>query len=186
MQAHVLQLESFDRHALRVPAARFSQADLDAAYVHGEATGIRAATDAQIAQTCAALQEFSARVAAAEQDRAAARAQAISDLAPLLEALAEGALPALAQARMQSAVVQELQRLAATAGPMRGTLRCGPDQQAFLAACLDRLGLTDIAIEAAAPPGLVEAHIAGGRIVFDHAAVAQGLRALIDEFLQGT
>ncbi len=184
MQANVLQLESFDRRMRGVPAARFSQADVDAAYRTGEAHGSRAATDGQIAQTCTALQEFSACIAAAEQDRAAARMQVVSDLAPLIGALADGALPTLAQARMQSEILRELQRLAGTVGPMRGTLRCHPDQRPFIVACLDRVGLDNIEIDASAAPGVVEASIAGGRIVFDEAAVAQGLRALVDEFLQ--
>lgn len=186
MQATVLRLESFDQRARCVSVAQFSQADLDAAYESGEAAGAHAASDSQMARTCAALQEFSACVAAAEQDRAAARASVLSELAPLLNALADGVLPALALARMQSAVVQELQRLAATAGPMCGTVRCGPDQRTFIAACVESLDLTNIEIDASAAAGTVEAIIAGGRIVFDETAVARSLRALVDEFLQGT
>lgn len=185
MTAAVLKLESFDRRPQPAPQASFTRADLDAAFAEGEAQG-RLAADA------AARTDLAARLAALEAsvlDRTARRAEmmgeAIAALGPVLDAFADGALPVLARARMQAAVLAELERLAASAGPAAGRLRCGRDEGAFLQDCVGRLDLGGIAIDPTGAPGTVDLEIEGGRVSFDHAAVAQDFRNLFRDFIDG-
>ena len=55
-------------------------------------------------------------------------------------AFADGALPVLARARMQAAVMAELRRLAdESVAPVTVRLRCGPDQQADLRQAIEQV-----------------------------------------------
>ena len=184
MTAAILKLESFDRRP-PPPPARFTQADLDAAVAAGEARA-RAAADAD------ARAELAARVAALDasvRERTACRAgmmgEVVGALKPVLDAFADGALPVLARARMQAAVLAELERLSDSAGDCgTAALRCGPDDAALLQDWLGRAGCA-VALDPTGAPGTVDLAIRGGRVCFDHAAVTQGFRDLFRDFMDG-
>lgn len=185
MQAAVLRLESFDQGPVVPVAPGFTRADLDAAYERGRADGAAAARDGALADLTARLASFDASVQQMAAQRASVAADVIDALVPVLQAFADGALPDLAQARLQAGLRSELERLASGANPLVGVIRCGPDQQAFVQQCLDRLGSAGIALDATGPEATVELSLDGGRVVFDQAALAGGFRALIGELMDG-
>ena len=156
-----------------------------AAFAAGEARA-RAAADAD------ARADLAARVAALDasvRERTACRAgmmgEVVGALKPVLDAFADGALPVLARARMQAAVLAELERLSDSADDCgTAALRCGPDDAALLQDWLGRPGCA-IALDPTGAPGTVDLAIRGGRVCFDHAAVTQGFRDLFRDFMDG-
>lgn len=182
----LVQLERFDRlRADPEAVARFGPADLDAAYARGLSDGAGAARDEAAERLMAALAETQGALSRAEADRADARRAAVGSLAPVLDALVAGALPAVARARLQAALLHELTRLADSASPLQGVVRCGPDLAPFVAACIGRPGLAGLTVDDSGPPGTAEACVMGGVVMFDQQAVAQDLQRLVGEFLEG-
>ncbi|WP_134724867.1 hypothetical protein [Paracoccus luteus] len=182
----LLQLERFDRAREQAqPVPRFGPADLDAAHARGLAEGAEAARQDATERLIAELAGMQAALARHDADRAGERRAAVQSLAPVLDALVAGALPAVARARLQSALLQELTRLADTARPLQGVVRCGPDLAPFVAACAERAGLTGLAVDDSGPPGTAEARVTGGVIAFDQQSAAQELRQLLSEFIEG-
>lgn len=182
----LVQLERFDRvRADAMPVARFEAADLEAAYARGLSDGAGAARDEAAERLMVALAETRAALARSEADRADARRVAVQSLAPVLDALVTGVLPTVARARLQAALLHELTRLADSASPLQGVVRCGPDLAPFVAACAGRPGLAGLTVDDSGPPGTAEACVMGGLIVFDQQAVAQDLHRLVAEFLEG-
>ena len=95
------------------------------------------------------------------------------------------ALTPAARARMQAAVLAELERLSDSADDCgTAALRCGPDDAALLQDWLGRPGCA-IALDPTGAPGTVDLAIRGGRVCFDHAAVTQGFRDLFRDFMDG-
>ncbi|MBV0890761.1 hypothetical protein KTN05_02720 [Paracoccus sp. Z118] len=184
MAAAILRLQSFDQ-PLPLPEAMFTQADLDAAHERGASAGAAQAHDAQLAEIISRLSALAATIREAADRRAAVQAEVIAALAPMLLAFADGALPILAQCRLEAALRQELQRLADTATPLAARLCCGPDQSATLQQCLSDLPDATFELDPTGPEGTVELAVAGGRITFDRAALAESFRALLMEILDG-
>lgn len=186
MHNSALRLESFDFPPVSFPPAPiFSQADLDRAYLRGVSEGEMAARSAEADAVRNALAAFERSIATARDDRAAQRREAVATLSPMLEALIAGALPSLARARMQAAVITELQRLSENIQPLTGILRCDPELAPFLDACLQQGGFQDIQLDPSGAPGRIDAEIAGGQLVFDKHAVARSLESLICEIIDG-
>lgn len=180
----LLQLERFDRPPVEVPPAVFAQADLDAAFDRGLAEGQRRAKARQVGALCDALSGLARRLQAEHEARAAAGMAEVRAIAPLIEALLDGILPAVARARLQAALLEELLKLAAAVPPATARIRCGPDLAAFSAACLARTGLAGIEIDPSGPEGTAEAELLGGRVTWDMGQIAAELRRLVNELTE--
>ncbi|PZO67289.1 MAG: hypothetical protein DI498_02805 [Paracoccus denitrificans] len=184
MGSNILHLENFAGIDRTASLSRFSLHDVDRAYRRGfdDCSLQTRAQDA--AAVCAALTEFSADLDRARSDKTRARAEAVEAIAPMIDALVTGAVPAVARGRMQAAVLSELRRLSESATNVSGRLRCDMATAPFLERCLQETGVPDLVIDATAPDGVVEALIDGGKVVFDEAAVARDLERLITEILE--
>ena len=181
----VLQLERFDRAAIAPPPPVFTAQDLDDAHARGLAQGRVEAETAQADRVCAALAGVSAALDRQAGGLAAAGAAQAQALGPLVAALLDGVMPAVARARLEAALLTELMQLAEAVSPLKARLRCGPDLAPFVTACLARGELGGIDIDPTGPPGTVEADLLGGTITWDVAVVTGQLRALVQEILEG-
>lgn len=184
MAATILRLQSFDQPVSQ-PEVMFTQADLDAAHENGFAAGKAAAHTARLAELALQLAALSDSVREAAARREAVQAEVISALSPLLLAFADGALPILAQSRLEAALRDEMQRLAASVTPLPHRLRCGPDEEVTLRRCLRGLPDTALELDPTGAEGTVELAMDGGRITFDRAAITDSFRALLMEILDG-
>lgn len=178
----VLQLERFDRDALVSPV--FRQAELDAAFAEGVAEGLRRAETQRADRLCEMLAGLSASLETGRALRAQSQAEQIRALAPLLDALFDQLLPAVARIRLRDAVLAQLAELAGTVSPLGVRIRCGADTGAFLSAKLARLGLSAVQVDDTGTEGSVEAEMTGGEILWDEAALATQLRRLIEEMME--
>lgn len=180
----LLQLERFDRVPLEAPPPVFDQSDLDAAFERGLAEGRHEAEARQAGALCAALSALSGRLDAEREARRGEGAAAVRALAPLIEALLDGIIPAVARARLQAALLEELLRLSAAGPPLGARIRCGPELAAFAAGCLAATGLSGIEIDPMGPEGVAEAELLGGRVTWDVALIAADLRRLVNELTE--
>lgn len=181
----LLQLERFDRGAEKLPLSPvFSQSDLDAAFAEGLAQGRQEVEALLIGQLCAALNGLSGQLEAESAARLAAGEGQVRALAPLIRALLDGIMPAVARARLEAALLAELRQLAASVTPLSVKIRCGPDMAAFTAACLAMTGIEAIGIDPSGPAGCIEAEMLGGIATWEVARVAEQLRGLVLEMME--
>ncbi|MBB1490309.1 MULTISPECIES: hypothetical protein [unclassified Paracoccus (in: a-proteobacteria)] len=181
MMGAVLQLERFDREPVEPLPAVFAQTDLDAAFARGLDEG-RGLTEArQVAALCDAVDGLSRRLDAEQAARGAAGASDVRRIAPLIEALLDAVVPAVARARLQGALLEEMLKLSSAVPSLTARIRCGPDLAAFAAACLSATGAAGIEIDPTAPEGTAEVELLGGRIAWDMAQIAAELRKLVNE-----
>lgn len=181
----LLQLERFDLETGRTaPPPVFAQADLDAAFAQGLAQGRQEAEAAQFDGLCGALATLSERLAAESAARAAFGEDQVRAIAPLVGALLDGIVPAVARARLEAALLDDLRQLAGSVTPLAAKIRCGPDMAAFAAACLAAAGIQAIGIDPTGPEGTVEADLLGGKATWDVALVAGQLRDLVGEMME--
>ena len=180
----LLQLERFDRVSVEIPPAVFMQADLEAAFERGVIEGERRESARNAGALCAAMAGLSERLDAEQAARAAAGRAEVMAIAPLIDALLDGIIPAIARARLQAALLEELQKLSAAVPPLVARIRCGPDLGAFAVGCLSATGLTGIEIDPTGPEGTAEAELLGGRVTWDVALVAADLRRLVEELTE--
>lgn len=179
-----LKLERFDLAADPLPVPVHTRQDLDDALARGIAEGRRAAEAEQTQAICAALAELSARLEAQDALRDSAGAAQARIMAPLIEALLDGIVPAIARAKVQASLELQLSELAAAVSPLRARIRCGPDLAASVAGCIARIGLESIVVDPSAPNGQVAAELTGGLVTWDVAAVADQLRDLFLEMME--
>lgn len=180
----VLKLERFDRDE---PAARrevHSAEELQDAYARGLIEGRSQAEGEQVALVQAALQALSAELAAVSGAIGAGSRTAARTLQPLIAALLDGALPQIARARLEAALLTELLQLSEAVSPLQTRIRCGADLHPFVQACVAEAGIEAIAIDADGPPGTVEAELLGGTITWDIADVSRQLRDLMQEIME--
>lgn len=181
MMGAVLQLERFDREPVEPLPAVFAQADLDAAFARGLDEGRRLAEARQVAALRDAVDGLSRRLDAEQAARGAGDATEVKRVAPLIEALLDGVVPAVARARLQGALLDEMLKLSSAVPPLTARIRCGADLAAFAAACLSTTEAAGIEIDPTAPEGTAEVELLGGRIVWDTAQIAAELRRLVNE-----
>lgn len=184
MSAALLRLERFDEPRPPVPVARFGPQDLQAAFERGMQQGRDEARDEQAGRLCRELAGLQAALTDQAADQTLQHARALAAMRPLLEALFEGILPPVAQGRLCSALLTELERLAGTVTPACGRIRCAPELAPFVATCMALTGLDRLELEDGAPAGTVELSVLGGTIALDRGAVTDSLRALVNEFLE--
>lgn len=182
----VLKLERFDHDE---PAARrevHSAEELQDAYARGLIEGRSQAEGEQVALVQAALQALSAELAAVSGAISAGSRNAARTLQPLIAALLDGALPQIARARLEAALLTELLQLSEAVSPLQARIRCGADLHPFVQACVAEAGIEAIVIDADAdgPPGTVEAELLGGTITWDIADVSRQLRDLMQEIME--
>lgn len=180
----VLQLERFDREPVEAPPAVFAQADLDAAFERGLTEGRGQAEARQVSVLCDAIAQLSRQLDAERDARSAAGAAGVRTIAPLIEALLDGILPAVARARLQAALLEELLKLASASPPLTGRIRCCPELAGFVAACLSTTGVTGIEIDPTGPRDTAEAELLGARVTWDVGHVAAELRRLVNELTE--
>ena len=179
----LLQLERFDLGAEKAsPPPVFAQSDLEAAFADGLSQGRREAEALQLDQLCAALRGLSERLKAESAARLAAGE--VQALAPLIGALLDGIMPAVARARLEAALLAELRQVAASVAPLTVKIRCGPDMAAFTAACLAMTGIEAIGIDPSGREGCIEAEMLGGTATWEVARVAEQLRGLVLEMME--
>ena len=123
------------------PPPVFAQSDLGAAFAEGLAQGRQEAEAQRLGQICGALAALSERLAAESAARAASAEDQLRAIAPLIGALLDGIIPAVARGRLEAALLAELRQLAASVTPLAATIRCGPDMAAFVSACLAATGI---------------------------------------------
>ena len=181
----LLQLERFDLGAEKAaPPPLFGQSDLDAAFAQGLAQGRQEAEAAWLDQLLAALAELSERLDAEGAARVADGEKQVRAMAPLIGALLEGVMPAIARARLESSLLTELRQLAASVTPLTGRIRCGADMAAFASACLAATGIEAIGVDPSGQDGTVEAELLGGLTTWDVARAAEQLRGLVREMME--
>lgn len=178
----VLQLERFDHEAPAAPD--FRQAELDAAFAEGLAEGLCRAEAQRVDRLCEVLAGLSASLESGRVLRAQSQAEQVRALAPLLDALFEQLLPAVARIRLRDAVLAQLAELAGAVSPLAVRVRCDPRMGAFLSANLARLGLSAMQVDDSGPDGSIEAEMMGGEILWDEAALVAQLRRLIEEMME--
>jgi len=184
MMGAVLQLERFGRTADEAPPAIFAQADLDAAFERGRAEGRQQTQEWQKSELRDTLAGLSRQLEAEHAARVAMGAGGVMAIAPLIEALLDGIIPAVARARLQAALLGELLSLASAVTPPTLHIRCGPDLAAFIEACLSAAGLAGIEIDRSGPEGVAEADLLGSRVTWDIAQIAGSLRELVNELIE--
>lgn len=180
----VLQLERFDRAGPPPPPPLHTAEELQDAYAAGVMAG-RAEAEAETGDALrAALSTLSRQVQALEAALADERTARARSLAPLIGALLDGVLPALARARLESALLAAFIQLAENVAPLSVALRCGPDLADFVAACVREAALDAVTLDPEGPPGTVTAELLGGVMAWDEAAVAAQLRLLVQEIME--
>lgn len=181
----VLQLERFDRpEALLPEPCHFTQADLDAAWAEGHAAGTASAQDSAADRLTAAIAGLGAQLDEATGHASAESRRAVAALGPVVSALIEGIMPALARARLESALLSELMQLSTAVSPLSAAIRCGSDLAPFVTACAARAGIETLRIDAGGPPGTVEIDLLGGSITWDSAAITRQLGDLVREIME--
>ncbi|HHY01837.1 MAG TPA: hypothetical protein GX686_03080 [Paracoccus sp.] len=179
----VLKLERFD-HGVRSASPMFGQVQLDAAFADGVAEGLRQAEARRSDQLCAVLTELSTNLESGRAMRAQSQVGQIRAMAPLLDAMFDQLIPAVARLRLREAVLTQLADIAGAVSPLSVKIRCDAGTGGFLTAHLARLGLSAVQIDASGPEGSVEAEMTGGEITWDEAAISAQLRRLIEEMME--
>ena len=182
----VLQLERFDVAPASAAPELYGPAELAAAYARGRAYGEAAARTAESAALRAALSDAVAAMVAGDARRREEGRAAGAALAPLVRALVDGVLPALARARLEAALLDELLRLAETVTPLDLRLCCGADLEPFMSASLTAAGIAAVEIDTTGPAGTVTAEVLGGVIAWDEAAVAAQLRGIVQDIMEAS
>lgn len=180
----VLRLESFDPAEPPPPPLLHSAEELQDAYLRGVMAGREQAFAEQIGPMRSALEGVAAditRLGESLAETGAARARALD---PLIGALLDGILPAVARARLEAALLETFVRLAETVAPLTLTVRCGPDLAPFVQACAEAAGIESAQITADGQPGTVTAELLGGVMTWDEAAVGAQLRALVQDIME--
>ena len=132
----LLQLERFDLGAEKpAPAPVFAQSDLEAAFAEGFAQGRQEAEAQRLGQICSALAALSERLAAESAARAASAEDQLRAIAPLIGALLDGIIPAVARGRLEAApsitsgccacMIISAARSSAAGGAIGSSIGCG-------------------------------------------------------------
>lgn len=180
----VLQLERFDPIDPPLPPALHSAEELQDAYAQGMIAGREQAYAEQVEQMRSALIAVSTEMNGLRGTLVEAGGARAGALAPLIAALLDGVLPAVARARLESALLETFVNLAETVTPLSMMVRCGSDLAAFVQACADAAGVEGVDIAADGPNGTVTAELLGGIMAWDEAAVAAQLRSLVQEIME--
>lgn len=179
------RLESFSApQTTPRPEPVFLQADIDQAFSDGLAKGAASTADEQLRHLEAGLSRLTEALRADNDRMIAIRRQAVSALAPVLEALLDGLSPAAQSRRLEEALQLELERLAATPAPLRASITCGTRQVGMVRSCIEAMGLEEIdLIESSEDRINLELH--GGRIEISATQISRDIKALLAELRDG-
>lgn len=181
MTLAVFKLESFSAAvAAQGAALTFSREALDQAFADGLAEGMARQEDEQARTLNAGLDRLARALADDEARRAELRREAVEALTPILGQILDCLVPGAESRRLETALTEELLRLARTAPPLRASIACGPSLRAMVDRCLADCGLEGIEVTAIETDRISLA-LQGGRIELDPARVADDIRALITE-----
>ncbi|MBU2956819.1 hypothetical protein Q4511_14855 [Paracoccus sp. 1_MG-2023] len=178
MSVAVFRLESFG--ATAAPEPVFTRADLEAARAEGRQAALAEAQAAQHRDLTRALTELSAFIADDESRRRALRDEAVEALAPVLRQIVMVMAPLSASARMETALMAELNRISGEAPPLSAHITCSRDLRAMLDRCLAGTGLADITVTEC-DDGRLDLILQGGRIGFDPERVTRDLLEILED-----
>lgn len=180
------QLESFSAAKPgRQQVPTFLQADLDQAFSDGLAEGVAKATDDQLRNLEAGLARLGKALTDDSLRRAEMRKEAVSALAPILDAIIDNLAPAAESRRLEEALLGELVRLSETAQPLRARISCGARQTAMVRKCLGQLEIENIEVTET-EDNRINLTLQGGRIEISAEQIAQEIRAIIHELNDGS
>lgn len=181
MTLAMFKLESFSAaNAARTPEPLYDQGAVDEAFARGLTEGLARKDDEQLRTLGAGLERLARALADDAMRRAALRDEAVSALAPILEAILDNLMPASESRRIETALRDELGRLAQMAQPLRAKIACGSRLRAMVERCLAEQGLEAIEITEG-DSDRISLSLQGGRIEFSPEQVALDIRALISE-----
>lgn len=180
----VLQLERFDHADSSPPATLYTSEDVQDAYARGMIAGRVQGNAEGAEQMHSALTSLAAQVDALSAEIAQREQTHARSLAPLIGALIDGVLPSLARVHLESALLGTFLQLAENVSPLSIRLRCGPDLSAFVTACADEAGVSNVTLASDGPAGTVTAELLGGVMSWNEAEVAEQLRRLVLEVME--
>ncbi|MFN3613624.1 MAG: hypothetical protein ACK4WC_03585 [Rubrimonas sp.] len=175
----LLKLEDFGDDEPKIDPALLAAARAEG-HAEGYAQGIAEALERAEAEDRAAVAQILERIADLDLGRAAAQAEAVMAMRPVIEALARLAVPRAAALGFDEALADAVQTRLAAAESDRVRLRCAPARVEGLAA---RLGPQ---VEIVADPDMSGAQArlewTGGGAAFDADGCLQAAMAVIDRF----
>ncbi|MDB6178743.1 hypothetical protein PAF17_14695 [Paracoccus sp. Z330] len=179
------QLESFASiRAGQKPVPSYLQADLDQAYIDGKAEGVATAVDEQLRNLDAGLTRLAEALKADDAYRRRIRCEAVTTLAPILDAIIDNLAPPASSRRMEEALKHELERLSDSASPLRAAICCGPRQMDLVRRCIQEHALDGIEL-AECEGDRINLALEGGRIEISGEQIAEEIRALVSELGKG-
>lgn len=180
MRPAALRLDSFSSVHGRSPLV--TRIEVDEAYQRGHEKGLAEGREHSLDALCQALLQCRQDMAVSHQQENRLRHDILAGMVPVLHAIVDQLSPLALRDRLRDALMAEIRRLAEHAPEQQILLRCPADLRAELADCLDLVALPQARIEDARPDQpLVELVSGQGRIVFDPAQIAAGLKSLIDD-----
>lgn len=178
MNSALIKLESFS--AGPGAAVRFTRDAVDQAYRDGFGDGQRSGDENDRKLLAQKLTELAVQLADEEDRRRAVRAEAVQALTPILSEILESMAPSDQSKRLEDALTAELARLAQLAAPVHCRIDCPADLREMVDRCIAEAGLTSFDLNESGGDRITLS-LQGGRIEFDKAAIATGIRDLIAE-----
>lgn len=180
MRPAALRLDSFSSAHGRSPLV--TRIEVEDAYQRGLEKGLAEGREHSLDALCQALLHCRQDMASSRDQESRLRHDILAGLVPVLHAIVDQLAPLAQRDRLHDALMAEIRRLAEHAPEQQIVLRCPADMRAELTDCLDLVVLPQARIEDARPDQpLVELVSGQGRIVFDPAQIANGLKSLIDD-----
>lgn len=180
MSQVAFKLESFS-DAPPPPCAMVEAQAVEIAYREGLTEGRAAGFSAELRSLTDAITAVEAELSDSEQIRAAAYAEALAALAPLLHEIVTALADQASSAMLEAALIREVQCIVADAPGTGWHILCPPGMEQVIRRCANAAGadMPDIR----ATPGIADAQIVmdQGRIVISKSQVATRFRDLISE-----
>lgn len=181
MTLALFKLESFSA-AQAGPAAQalYGQEAIDHAFAEGVASGLARREDDELRNLGAGLERLSRALGEDAERRTVLRNEAVAALAPILEAIVDSMAPADRSRQLESALQDELARLARLSSPLRARIACGPRLRGMIERCCAEAGIGEIDLTDTGSDR-ISLSLQGGRIELSPEKIAQDIRALISE-----
>lgn len=184
MTLALFKLESFTpQHPGGIAEAIYAKSDLDEAYANGLADGLSRKEDDEMRNLAAGLKRLEHALAEDGARRIELRNEAVATLLPLLEAIVDGMAPAHDGRRLETALRDELARLAHLATPLRARIACGAQLRGVVERCLSEGGIDGIEL-IETDGACISLSLQGGRIEISPEKIARDIRALLAELIE--
>ncbi|MBU3028610.1 hypothetical protein [Paracoccus marinaquae] len=177
----LFKLESFSATQPGLAAGTvYGPDDLDQAYARGLTEGLARREDEQMRNLAAGLERLGHALIDDSARRAALREEAVTALAPVLDAIVGSLTPAGESQRLETALREELSRLARLATPLRARIACGPRLRGLVERCLAAEGIDGVEVEDI-DSDRISLSLQGGRIELSPRQITEDIRALLAE-----